>query len=172
MNTAAIIVFCALLAAVIGMIIFFITEILISIFHISVDYVLDYMYNKRSISSIIKKGEKGLMARVTCFTPRYADVWVKSFIDPDEPGLGYVTYKEILFHGSQETHTWTWIEMKSAYGWVERRKTTVLLPEKPKEPPVPMFLASSEEALNDAEAILEQYRKDTYGEQNEPGTVA
>lgn len=87
-------------------------------------------------------------------TPRYADVWIRAFIDPSDISLGYVTYKEVLFHGSIETHAWGWIASKGSYGWIEKKPFTE--PAKPKS----MFYASSDEAFEDAKRILEEYNND------------
>jgi hypothetical protein len=85
--------------------------------------------------------------------PRYADVWVRSFIDPYEPTLGCVTYKDILFQGNLDTYAWGWIESKAVYGWIEKRK--IIAP-----PAEPVFYASSDEAFEDAKHILEEYNND------------
>lgn len=126
-----------------------------------IHYTTKYLFVSHDIKSIIKEGENALIERVSCLTPMWADVWVKSYIDPDEPSLGFVIYKDILFHGNKLTHDWRWLTSKGAYGWVERRKVDQRPPKKPAEPVIPMFYASSPEAAADAEAILEQYRKDS-----------
>jgi hypothetical protein len=117
------------------------------------------LFNKKFDKSLTDKAFNNIkgtkdMYTLNPLTPRYADVWVRSFIDPYEPALGCVTYKDILFQGTLETHAWGWIESKAVYGWIEKRKTI----EAP--PAEPLFYASSDEALKDAKRILEEYNND------------
>lgn len=107
--------------------------------------------NNKAINN--KKGIKEVFPS-NSLIPRYADVWVKSFIDPYTPSLGSVTYKDILFQGTLKTYRWSWIETKSEFGWIEKRKDIEPLPPKS------MFYASSDEAFEDAKRILEEYNND------------